>query len=386
MINIKLKLTVHKNENHGYIHVYFYLKREKVHFSTRVQCDIKNWNEKTMRVRISDPMAADKNLILENILARINSIIVKYRLKDKQPTKEIFLREYNRPDDYETFFKFTDEQKRKFARTLELGTINNHNTSLKKLQEYAPKLHFDDFTEDFVSEYYCHLMKTLGNNNNTTYKNLSVIRKYVNEAIRLGYMDEDPFKNFSIPRTKASYTYLEEEELKAFIELYHQGDLPLNKYKALQLFLFMCFSSLHIGDAKKMKIEQFTDTSFTYYRIKNRNRKPEPIQVPVSNTLRNLLKDIIGYRKKDFVFENLPADQTMNKYLKKFATELKINKDISHKTGRHTFATYFLSKTKDLNTLKEIMGHSNIRETLIYAHVLDKDKQEGITCFDNFAI
>jgi integrase len=156
--------------------------------------------------------------------------------------------------------------------------------------------------------------------------------------------------------------------------------------KALEFFLFICFSSLHIGDAKLLKLEQFNDDSFTYYRIKNRNRKPEPIVVPVSSALRQLLSNIAGYRKKGLLFEHLPADQTMNRYLKEIAKIVGIEKDISHKTGRHTFATYFLRKTKDLTALKEILGHFELRETLIYAHVLDEAKQEGITCFDSFSI
>ncbi len=36
--------------------------------------------------------------------------------------------------------------------------------------------------------------------------------------------------------------------------------------------------------------------------------------------------------------------------------------------------------------MKEIMGHSNIKQTLVYAHVLNQDKLEGIKVFDSFAI
>ena len=35
-------------------------------------------------------------------------------------------------------------------------------------------------------------------------------------------------------------------------------------------------------------------------------------------------------------------------------------------------------------TLREIMGHTDYRETLIYAHVLDESKQSGIKAFDDF--
>lgn len=59
---------------------------------------------------------------------------------------------------------------------------------------------------------------------------------------------------------------------------------------------------------------------------------------------------------------------------------------MSSKSGRHTFATFYLSKTKDIASLKEIMGHSDFRETLIYAHVLDESKQEAIKKFDAFSL
>jgi site-specific recombinase XerD len=82
----------------------------------------------------------------------------------------------------------------------------------------------------------------------------------------------------------------------------------------------------------------------------------------------------------------MPADQTMNRYLKAVAKleKVAIHKDISHKTGRHTFATFYLSKTKDMNALMEEMGHANISETLKYAHVLNADKKDNIRCFDVF--
>lgn len=32
------------------------------------------------------------------------------------------------------------------------------------------------------------------------------------------------------------------------------------------------------------------------------------------------------------------------------------------------------------------MGHSNIKQTLVYAHVLDQDRKEGIQIFNAFKI
>ncbi len=387
MVTIKIYFRKHNPELlSGVVWVMFYVNREKINFSTGVKCEEKHWNENKCCVGSGDKEAKDKNLIVEKIAARINDVFVKFRLRNKKITRESFFRAYNRPDDYDTFFDFVKEWQRKFSIKNEYATMSVHNSVLKKIKEYAPALHFDDITPEWLDDYYAYLRKKLKNCENTAYKNMSTFRKYVRAAWRAGYMDEYPFENWSIKRTKASYSYLTEDELNRLIELYRSGNLEAKYHQALEFFLFMCFSSLHIGDAKALKLENFTNDSFTYFRIKNRNSKPEPIVVPISDSLRKILVNIVGVRKQGLIFSHLPADQTMNRYLKEIAQNIEINKDISHKTGRHTFATFFLRKTKDLTALKEILGHSELRETLIYAHVLDESKQEGITCFNAFAI
>ncbi|KAA6312176.1 hypothetical protein EZS27_036845, partial [termite gut metagenome] len=69
-------------------------------------------------------------------------------------------------------------------------------------------------------------------------------------------------------------------------------------------------------------------------------------QVPISDPLRVVLRNIVGTRKKGPIFEVLSADQTMNEHLKIIASIAEIDKRITHKVGRHTFATIFLKKQK----------------------------------------
>ena len=387
MINVKTYLRINKkNDSEGVVWVSFYINRDKINFSTKVRCTKINFNDITFRVKTGDTNASDKNLIIENVLARINNVMVRYRLQNKTLTRDAFTRAYNRPDDYDTFFAFFRDWEKKFSKMNEYETMMVHRTVMKKLEDYAPDLHFDDITHEWLDEYYSHLRKKLKNCENTAYKNLSTIKKYVRAAFKAGYMDDNPFETWKIKRTRASYNYLTTDELNILLRIYKEGSLEPKLHKTLEFFLFMCFSSLHIGDAKKLQLEQFTKTNFTYFRIKNRNKKPEPVIVPLSDPLRQLIRNIVGVRQKGLIFENLPADQTMNNYLKDIAKIADIDKKISHKTGRHTFATHYLKETKDLTAIKEILGHSELRETLIYAHVLDESKQEGIKCFNTFSI
>lgn len=387
MVTIKIYLRKHNTASTtGVVWVSFYLNREKVNFSTKVSVDEKNWNDKKKCVSSGDKLYSDKNLIIENVFSRINNVLVKYRLKDRKLTRSSFLKAYHRPSDYDTLYDFIKDYQKKISARMEMSTLMTHLSVVNKLKEYNANLTFDDITREWLDDYFCYLKKELGNNDNTAYKNMSTLKKYVRAAYKAGYMDENPFEDWSIKRTTSNCVYLTESELKTLVDLYNSGELEYKLHNTLEFFLFLCFSSLHVGDAKKLKLEQFTDDSFTYFRMKLRNSKPEPIQVPLSEPLKNILRNIVGTRKKGPIFEKISADQTMNMQLKEIGIIADIDKRITHKVGRHTFATYFLKQTKDLATLKEIMGHSEIKETLVYAHVLDESKQEGVQCFNSFQI
>lgn len=386
MKNIKIYLRKYNNDTSGIVWISFYVQRQKINFSTKVTVELKHWNEKKSIVAAGDKQSADKNLIIETILARINNVFVKYRLRDKNLSRDLFLREYNRPSDYATFFDFVRDYMKKISHRTELTTLNTHMSVIRKLKEFNTDLIFDDITRDWLDIYFAYLRRELDNNANTAYKNMAIIKKYVLAAYKAGYMAENPFEEWSIKKITSTCVYLNEEELAKLVTLYNTGELEYKLHKTLEFFLFMCFSSLHVGDAKKLQLEQFSEDHFTYFRMKLRNSKPEPIQIPISDPLKNLLSKIVGTRKKGPLFEVIQADQTMNRNLKDIAAIAEIDKTITHKVGRHTFATIYLRHTKDLAALKELLGHSDMKETLVYAHVMDESKREGVQCFNSFII
>jgi len=64
-------------------------------------------------------------------------------------------------------------------------------------------------------------------------------------------------------------------------------------------------------------------------------------------------------------------ESSIQKSVKKAANQLKLEKRITCHTLRHSFATHLLQRGADIRTVQEQLGHSDLRTTQIYTHVLE---------------
>ena len=348
VIQNKQRLT---KEGNAPLYITFYLGKEKLMLPCKVSVPAAKFDEKSGLLKGNSKEAKDINLIVSNLKARVNDILVKFRLRNQALTKDIFMREYNNPSDYKTFHDFVKEHMKTYSRRIEMGTFKHHLSCMKKFKAYNELLQFQDLTPDYLTDYLIYMKKELGNTEITAQRNMSTIKIYVTAAYRKGYIEENPFQEFHIKRIKSDVDYLTEEELMQFVQLYYQRTLPEKLQLTLAFFLFMCFTSMHITDARMFCIEQVNNDVLTYYRVKNRNCKPEPIKIPMPVPAEKLLEEWAEGREEGRLFRNVQCDQVVNRQLKAIAKELGINKKISAKTGRHTFATIYLRKTKDLSTV-----------------------------------
>lgn len=70
--------------------------------------------------------------------------------------------------------------------------------------------------------------------------------------------------------------------------------------------------------------------------------------------------------------------------IKRYAERAGIDKRISPHTLRHTYATQYYKQTKDIETLRQILGHSDISTTTIYITLANIDVENGMKSFKGY--
>jgi len=168
--------------------------------------------------------------------------------------------------------------------------------------------------------------------------------------------------------------YLKKEEAHQIIL-----NVPNNKYKDKMFIMFLWNTGLRVSEAIKIRKQ---DIDFVMKNIKviwlKRRVKKNRI-IPINDKFAYQLSLYCGNMNKSerlFDFSRHRAYQITKKYGE------KIRKDIHPHLFRHGFAVNYLKQTNDLIGLKKLLGHVDIRNTVIYTKIVNADVREKLNKID----
>ena len=109
----------------------------------------------------------------------------------------------------------------------------------------------------------------------------------------------------------------------------------------------------------------------------------------VADYLVNVRPVIVEDSEEDKLFTNMNGQhlsrQGFWKIIKHYAETAGIKKDITPHTLRHSFAAHLLENGAKLSDIKEMLGHSDISSTQVYAQLMKSKYTAAYTKFHPLA-
>lgn len=203
------------------------------------------------------------------------------------------------------------------------------------------------------------------------YMLLSIV---LNSAVREDLIPENPARRIE-PSLKPKEP-LGNREFLTLSELQSLINTPCRHQLSKMAFIFACFTGLRISDVRSLKWSQIVPTSVGGMQIQKEQQKTKHIvTIPLSD---NAIEWMPERRGNEFVFDGLKATETVDRHLLTWAKEAGINKHVTFHVSRHTNATLLLTYGADLYTVSQLLGHTNIKTTQIYAKIIDDTKKKAV--------
>ena len=258
------------------------------------------------------------------------------------------------------------------------GNYGNWLSTKLHLNTYgADKIYLSAVDKDWLQGFREYLQNTARTRANAPLS----INTQVSYFSKAKYTLKEAYKEELIPKNigdlvehikpqETERNFLSLEELRAVSK--EECSLPILK----SAFIFSCLTGLRWSDVEKLTWGEIYHSEADGYVIRFRMKKTKAFE---NHFIPNQAIELLGERGKptDRVFKGLKYSAWNNVKLQQWVMKSGIHKTITFHCARHTYATLQISLGTDVYTLQSMLGHKSIRNTQVYAKIMDKNKKQA---------
>ncbi len=284
-------------------------------------------------------------------------------------------------DEFRTLFSIADEFYESYSKRVgkdrtegsyEQLLINRRRVEMFLRDRYKlSDIPIKEIEPQFIEDYYAYLLEERKLAGSTLLTSITKLKQIMLIAQRKGYIQVNPFAGFRFKAKTRDRGYLTEDELQRFMTV------ELRRYKQRQIrdiFVFQAFTGLAYADVKKLTFDDI-QKSFDgeLWLIAKRKKTGTTFYVKLLPVAKQLIEQYRLVAKSKFIFPVPSNTENMNRSLRRICKQAGITKWISSHVARHTMATTVcLSQGVPIETVSQMLGHSSIQTTQIYAKITNE--------------
>lgn len=210
----------------------------------------------------------------------------------------------------------------------------------------------------------------------TVSRNIASIKAFCQYMLSEGKISEDISRNLKAPRIEKKVPeILTMDEVAALLEQ-TEGDSPKEiRDKAMLELLYA--TGIRVTELITLKVND-VNVSMSFIMCKDAHKER---MIPFGNKAKAALAryldgvrdEMVEDKSSDVLFANCSGKpmsrQGFWKLIKHYAKKAGITADITPHTLRHSFAAHLVENGADLKSVQEMLGHSDISTTQIYANM-----------------
>lgn len=376
------------NQNQGLLYARITIDGEIREISLKEKIDVSSWDSKSETVIGRSIQAKTIN----NLIAETrHGIKEKYRLlrsESQELTAETVKQAFLGLNDIKkskTLFELLDYFTQIFEGKLKHGGFKNYRTTIAYIKAFIAHqyqrriVYVSQVDMQFVTDFEYFIrhepMKKhdpcLGNG---VSKHIQRFKRIMNWAVEIKWVKSNEIERYRCPIKKSKRKKLTLQEILILENKVFKD--PLLSY-VRDLFIFCCYTSFAYIDVMTLKEEDFEFQPngkiwCKKYRVKSDELQHVLLLKPAARIVQRY-RAMLEVNQGKTVFPYI-SNQTVNRCLRIIQEACEIVTPITFHIARHTFATTVALKNGvPMETIQQIMGHTKITTTQIYADV-DEEK------------
>lgn len=185
---------------------------------------------------------------------------------------------------------------------------------------------------------------------------------------------------YRTPKKKRLPTVLTPEERSRLLAAPNKKVVTgLRNYAMLTLFLNL---GLRVSEALDLKVNDIDWQSGKLTVVQGKGGRDRVLWLAAEDL--KIMSSWLAKRPapSSYLFSTLQGgrmcDRYVREFVKRYARNNKISKDVHPHILRHTFATDLLRSTSNIRLVQKALGHTSLATTMLYTHIFDQELESAL--------